>query len=483
MIVIKNPDGFTASFTISSVMDCGHHIISFRDGLFHFDSFDEKYGTVFKTENEHETFCCSHLDEMIHHENRLLVSDMLLHNWLNTGNVVRRKQAFMQYGRLIEAVFEKLSSRIYKQEKREYLAEIVTADGGHPMSSVVNKIGNSGFEKSQGWVDVASAISPYDDTLLDNSIGHLIDSGMSPVDVLASWAKFEKWLVRGLHNDSPSIKDSKGQAVRLKGIFRSCYTLNQYGNADFMRTLNARTVKSLSDLSFVEEYLKNNGLERFFKYIKLAKILDKNEMYLRHKCIEIRDCLSDFTRFKNQTGINISDEFHQSLETFSKLCKLSDAWHRKVAPYAECQYYYKWEYNMPDTVIEIRGDSFLCKPIRSTLDLVNEGIEMKHCVSSRNDKCANGTSVVFSITGPERTTLEIDMNEGYVGEIVEQRTAYNGLCSVQSVMVAKKLSDMITGNPALVVVRSCELLTNRGQNINSVRSDFWNHHISKYVKC
>ncbi len=107
---------------------------------------------------------------------------------------------------------------------------------------------------------------------------------------------------------------------------------------------------------------------------------------------------------------------------------------------------------------------------------MDEGKTMKHCVATRNDRCISGRSIVFSILGPERSTLELSAD----GQITEHKTICNGRPGSASISVARKLSALVAANP-VAVPRNVRLVSDK-KSVDEVRCKFWNEVLYKQSK-
>ncbi len=96
----------------------------------------------------------------------------------------------------------------------------------------------------------------------------------------------------------------------------------------------------------------------------------------------------------------------------------------------------RWSYNFGlFSFIDTRAE---IKPLCSVEDFIKEGREMKHCVASHCRGAFGGSYVVFSIKGPMRSTLEVDMN----GRIIQHYGSHNSDASRNN-EIARKIADFV----------------------------------------
>lgn len=74
--------------------------------------------------------------------------------------------------------------------------------------------------------------------------------------------------------------------------------------------------------------------------------------------------------------------------------------------------------------VPISGNDHII-PIRSANELIQEGINMKHCLATYLDKVMDGKSFIYKVVFPERATLELrkKQNKYFVAQLKRERNA------------------------------------------------------------
>lgn len=86
-------------------------------------------------------------------------------------------------------------------------------------------------------------------------------------------------------------------------------------------------------------------------------------------------------------------------------------------------------------------DGYTMKEITTQLELLEEGVEMKHCVAGYHNRVAQGISQIFSVRGPtpkDRATMEVRRQNGGV-EMVQLYSHCNQKPSIALEMAATKM--------------------------------------------
>lgn len=117
----------------------------------------------------------------------------------------------------------------------------------------------------------------------------------------------------------------------------------------------------------------------------------------------------DTVRMGRLLNIKSSLDIVKACSTLKQLNELHNGW---VILLNKSQQFYDPDIKFsPSRLIEIKGVRW----IATANELVAEGIEMKHCVATYVEKVCRGGSYVFSVSYPERATLEVlAWNDVYV---------------------------------------------------------------------
>ncbi len=438
-------------------------------------------------------------------------SFLCFHNWLQLGNTERRSQFFRQYNYfLLDLMCVYLlnyavtviynpphSSNSFFTQSPEYHS----FDDGLRLDLLMEKI-----SAEERFFCKPFSLYPENFMLRETDIapmGLRVDRGDSSVSIMSDLLEIPEWTAKQLRREElycTPVMDTRPHNNKGVEIMLATEIIVEYGDANFMSHMKAKDIPYLIVFkSILCREIESDVFPALRKKLKREKlsVFLKNWLPAEHKGNEkwvntigsrytielLVDTLNSVQKFfdkiveehgvdRKYAGARLS--YH--LPDFLGLIKWCNEWHKDIAPFIKQENEYTWHYDMMPVTYTVDGKSYVCKPITSTQELVDEGREQHHCVGTRNESCYQGQSIVFSIRGnDERSTLEYVFENGFV----EHCSAWNRVPSGALTQVGKMLIHHIKNNPHLIQVRDVKKLRQEdGPNLNV---EFWARKFSAFV--
>ncbi len=348
----------------------------------------------------------SYLDPVMKNDGVIYLSDLVIHNWLNSGNSKYRKQAFERYGNLIGIVIHKMINSLCRPYGMQRIFEkfLNIKDKSllknHENLVLVREIEHFKYlDWLTSWVEMQIAsYSIWENDELGTPLGYALDSGRNPADVihfctrhfyLPHISQTEKdWLARKMHNNSPIFQGFNRNTALLFEDFGRVYSfICEFSDAKTLQAINFPAFVRISILSHIEfpcgyTYYTEHNLIDYARLLKSFIKTNNHPLSNNHPHrnftidIGISDFINDALLFADQNGMKIP-EYLPVLSDYGRLKNTSERWHKDIAPFMELEQKYVWEYDSIPINCSIDGDTFTCTPLTSSVQLMSEGVEMK----------------------------------------------------------------------------------------------------------
>ncbi len=303
-----------------------------------------------------------------------------------------------------------------------------------------------------------------------------IDAGESPLTVLSDALSLPVWIIKQMRNDESLAKMFFCKPTQQ--FFKTVYFLGQYGHPNMVKNLGASDFEgeihgfsfllgqnNIISRSILNKIQNDGGLMSVAGDIPLSKF----GVVKFWEIVETDRFLGKYTDKFDFDLDDATSRFSHLFPNIRTLIRLSDDWHENVAPHLQTEKKYVWEYKMSPVSAEVNGEIYVCTPVTNTIALCNEGLRQHHCVASRNEKCASGESIIFSVRGPHNSTIEFNNQ----GDVIEHKMKRNGKPNNCLLEVEKHLRKELLKDLSLIAVKNVKLVGD-GQSVEDVNARFWN---------